>query len=177
MSDGSIMYEVGANHQGQDIKAWLKYESDMTVTKQHTSAVRNTNLRIRTVVIGYVRCGDKTYTGETTTRDDCSECGGEVKYAVEGGYLTFDKKTGTVTDCDSSVTKANIPHTIKGATVTCIGNGAFGWCKSLTGVTIPDSVTSIGAWAFRDCTSLTDVVLCREAKRNGKRSLISFQWK
>lgn len=36
MSDGSIMYEVGANHQGQDIKAWLKYESDMTVTKEHT---------------------------------------------------------------------------------------------------------------------------------------------
>ena len=82
-----------------------------------------------------------------------------MKYAVEGGYLTFDKKTGTVTDCDSSVTKANIPHTIKGATVTCIGNGAFGWCKSLTGVTIPDSVTSIGGSAFYGCTSLTSVTI------------------
>ena len=159
MSDGSIMYEVGANHQGQDIKAWLKYESDMTVTKQHTYG--STQYESAHPHRGYrvCECGDKTYTGETTTRDDCSECGGEVKYAVEGGYLTFDKKTGTVTDCDSSVTKANIPHTIKGATVTCIGNGAFGWCKSLTGVTIPDSVTSIGGSAFYGCTSLTSVTI------------------
>ena len=160
MSDGSIMYEVGAtNHQGQDIKVWLKYESDMTVTKQHTYG--STQYESAHPHRGYrvCECGDKTYTGETTTRDDCSECGGEVKYAVEGGYLTFDKKTGTVTDCDSSVTKANIPHTIKGATVTCIGNGAFGWCKSLTGVTIPDSVTSIGGSAFYGCTSLTNVTI------------------
>ena len=159
MSDGSIMYEVGANHQGQDMKLWLQYASDMTVTKEHTYG--STQYESAHPHRGYrvCECGDKTYTGETTTRDDCSECGGEVKYAVEGGYLTFDKKTGTVTDCDSSVTKANIPHTIKGATVTCIGNGAFGWCKSLTGVTIPDSVTSIGGSAFYGCTSLTNVTI------------------
>ena len=160
MSDGSIMYEVGAtNHQGQDIKVWLKYESDMTVTKQHTYG--STQYESAHPHRGYrvCECGDKTYTGETTTRDDCSECGGEVKYAVEGGYLTFDKKTGTVTDCDSSVTKANIPHTIKGVTVTCIGNDAFDNCRSLTSVTIPDSVTSIGDSAFRYCTSLTSVTI------------------
>ena len=159
MSDGNIMYEVGANHQGQDIKVWLKYESDMTVTKQHTYG--STQYESAHPHRGYrvCECGDKTYTGETTTRDDCSECGGEVKYAVEGGYLTFDKKTGTVTDCDSSVTKANIPHTIKGVTVTSIGGSAFRYCTSLTSVTIPDSVTSIGGSAFRYCTSLTSVTI------------------
>ena len=160
MSDGSIMYEVGAtNHQGQDIKVWLKYESDMTVTKQHTYG--STQYESAHPHRGYrvCECGDKTYTGETTTRDDCSECGGEVKYAVEGGYLTFDKKTGTVTDCDPSVTKANIPHTIKGVTVTSIGGSAFRYCTSLTSVTIPDSVTSIGGWAFTDCASLTSVTI------------------
>ena len=160
MSDGSIMYEVGAtNHQGQDIKVWLKYESDMIVTKQHTYG--STQYESAHPHRGYrvCECGDKTYTGETTTRDDCSECGGEVKYAVEGGYLTFDKKTGTVTDCDQSVTKANIPHTIKGVTVTCIGNDAFDNCRSLTSVTIPDSVMSIGDSAFRYCTSLTSVTI------------------
>ena len=160
MSDGSIMYEVGAtNHQGQDIKVWLKYESDMTVTKQHTYG--STQYESAHPHRGYktCQCGDKFYTGETTTRDDCSECGGEVKYAVEGGYLTFDKKTGTVTDCDSSVTKANIPHTIKGVTVTSIGGSAFRYCTSLTSVTIPDSVTSIGGWAFADCASLTSVTI------------------
>ena len=159
MSDGSIMYEVGANHQGQDMKLWLKYESDMTVTKEHTYG--STQYESAHPHRGYrvCECGDKTYTGETTTRDDCSECGGEVKYAVEGGYLTFDKKTGTVTDCDSSVTKANIPHTIKGVTVTSIGGSAFRYCTSLTSVTSPDSVTSIGGWAFTDCASLTSVTI------------------
>ena len=149
MSDGSIMYEVGANHQGQDMKLWLQYASDMTVTKEHTYG--STQYESAHPHRGYrvCECGDKTYTGETTTRDDCSECGGEVKYAVEGGYLTFDKKTGTVTDCDSSVTKANIPHTIKGVTVTSIGDQAFYNCTSLTSVTIPDRVTSIGVRAFR----------------------------
>ena len=159
MSDGSIMYEVGANHQGQDMKLWLQYASDMTVTKEHTYG--STQYESAHPHRGYktCQCGDKFYTGETTTRDDCSECGGEVKYAVEGGYLTFDKKTGTVTDCDSSVTKANIPHTIKGVTVTSIGGSAFRYCTSLTSVTIPDSVTSIGGWAFADCASLTSVTI------------------
>ena len=160
MSDGSIMYEVGAtNHQGQDIKVWLKYESDMTVTKEHTYG--GTQYESAHPHRGYrvCECGDKTYTGETTTRDDCSECGGEVKYAVEGGYLTFDKKTGTVTDCDSSVTKANIPHTIKGVTVTSIGGSAFRYCTSLTSVTIPDSVTSIGEEAFYGCWDLTRLTI------------------
>ena len=73
--------------------------------------------------------------------------------------LTFDKKTGTVTDCDSSVTKANIPHTIKGVTVTSIGEEAFYNCRSLTSVTIPDGVTSIGEDAFWNCTSLTSVTI------------------
>ncbi|MFR6424692.1 MAG: leucine-rich repeat domain-containing protein [Oscillospiraceae bacterium] len=82
-----------------------------------------------------------------------------MKYAVEGGYLTFDKKTGTVTNCDPSVTKANIPHTIKGVTVTSIGGSAFDNCTSLTSVTIPDSVTSIGWYAFDGCTSLTSVTI------------------
>jgi len=159
MSDGSIMYEVGANHQGQDMKLWLQYASDMTVTKEHTYG--STQYESAHPHRGYktCQCGDKFYTGETTTRDDCSECGGEVKYAVEGGYLTFDKKTGTVTDCDSSVTKANIPHTIKGVTVTSIGGSAFRYCTSLTSVTIPDGVTSIGEYTFSWCTSLTSATI------------------
>ena len=43
--------------------------------------------------------------------------------------------------------------------VTSIGDCAFYWCESLTGVTIPDSVTSIGIGAFSDCNSLASVTI------------------
>ena len=159
MSDGSIMYEVGANHQGQDVKAWLKYESDMTVTKQHTYG--STKYESAHPHRGYktCQCGDKFYTGETTARSDCSECNGNVKYAVDGGYITFDKKTGTITDCDSTVTKANIPQQIEGVAVKSIGASAFSECRSLTSVTIPNGVTNIGERAFSGCEGLTSVTI------------------
>ena len=41
----------------------------------------------------------------------------------------------------------------------CIANCAFEDCRSLTSVTIPDSVTSIGNRAFEDCSSLTSVAI------------------
>ena len=43
--------------------------------------------------------------------------------------------------------------------VTSIGERAFGWCSSLTSVTIPHSVTSIGDGAFNKCSSLTSVTI------------------
>ena len=41
----------------------------------------------------------------------------------------------------------------------CIANCAFEDCRSLTSVTIPDSITSIGNRAFEDCSSLTSVAI------------------
>ena len=43
--------------------------------------------------------------------------------------------------------------------VTTIGNSAFSDCRSLTSVTIPNSVTSIGGEAFYYCTSLKKVIV------------------
>ena len=43
--------------------------------------------------------------------------------------------------------------------LTTIGNVAFYQCKSLTSVSIPDSVTLIGNSAFYDCSSLTSVYI------------------
>lgn len=43
--------------------------------------------------------------------------------------------------------------------VTSIGNDAFGNCKTLTSITIPETVTSIGGAAFRGCSGLTSITL------------------
>ena len=105
----------------------------------------------------------------------------EVTYPVEGGNLIFDTATGTIIDCDISVTAAIIPSKINEVSVTSIGEGAFeysnlvsiiipdsvtsiensafSYCYSLTSVEIPDSVTSIGDSAFFYCKRLTSVII------------------
>ncbi|MBR2628646.1 MAG: leucine-rich repeat protein [Bacteroidaceae bacterium] len=41
--------------------------------------------------------------------------------------------------------------------LTIIGSSAFEDCRSLTSVTIPDSVTSIKSYAFRNCSNLSSI--------------------
>ena len=48
---------------------------------------------------------------------------------------------------------------IIGEGVTCIGDGAFDGCSSLTSISIPSSVTSIGIDAFRNCYDLKKVIV------------------
>ncbi|MGM9524109.1 MAG: leucine-rich repeat protein [Faecousia sp.] len=96
----------------------------------------------------------------------------DIVYPVEGGNIYFDKETGAITDCDNTVTSADIPAEIDGVAVTSIGNDAFSYCSSMTSVLIPDSVTSIGAWAFEYCSSLTSVTI-----PNGVTHIHSYAFK
>ena len=50
-----------------------------------------------------------------------------------------------------------VPATLDGLTVTRIGDSAFCYCTTLTGVTLPDTLTHIGDNAFGGCSLLSDV--------------------
>lgn len=57
--------------------------------------------------------------------------------------------------------------------VTEIGNFAFGWCKDLTSVSIPNSITNIYTNAFVRCDGLKSVIINSEA--NLRDAELSFK--
>jgi len=76
----------------------------------------------------------------------------DYTYTTNNGTITITGYTGPGGAVD-------IPGTINGLPVTCIGEAAFSDCTNLTSVTIPNNVASIGYWMFNGCTSLTSVTI------------------
>ena len=75
------------------------------------------------------------------------------------GVIIFDAPVTSIGErafffFSRSLTSITIPDS-----VTSIGSHAFDDCSSLTSVTIPNSVTSIGAYAFYECSSLTSITI------------------
>jgi hypothetical protein len=91
-----------------------------------------------------------------------SNCLIEAKDDISGAYII---KEGTrliandaFWDC-KSLTSITIPNS-----VTAIGFGMFQGCSRLRSITIPNSVTSIGKFAFYECSSLKSVSVPRHTK-------------
>ena len=68
-------------------------------------------------------------------------------------------------DC-RSLTSVTIPNS-----VGSIGSGAFMDCRGLTSITIPNSVTSIGSYAFIRCSSLKYFAFGNQLKKIGQEAL------
>ena len=76
---------------------------------------------------------------------------GDFTYTDYGSYVA-------ITDYPTTAAGAVIiPPTINGKPVKNIANGAFSYCSSLTGVTLPSSVTSIDSEAFSYCSNLATI--------------------
>lgn len=103
-----------------------------------------------------------------STRSGADEEQESIPYAVEGGYLYYDPATGTITDCDETVTAAVIPSELGGVTITAIGDYAFENCGEMKSVIIPQSVKSIGAYAFAFCWVLTEITIPEEVESIGE---------
>lgn len=86
-----------------------------------------------------------------------------------GDYLYYkvDGKEITIMGCDESAVSVSIPSTIDGLPVTKISEWAISNCKSLTTITIPNSITNIGYNAFRECSSLTSITIPKSVMNIG----------
>ena len=73
-------------------------------------------------------------------------------------YYITDENTITISGYTGSGDLV-IPDIIDGKRVTEIGGQAFYGSKTITGVTIPDSVTRIENYAFKNCTNLKNITL------------------
>lgn len=94
----------------------------------------------------------------------------DVAYPVVGGNIYFDPTTGTITDCDETVTEVNIPSQINGVAVTSIGARAFEGCENMTTFVMSESVTSIWESAFHLCTQLSSITISKNVTYIGSNA-------
>ena len=74
------------------------------------------------------------------------------------GSAVIKQGTKIIADFAFSYCKSLTSITIPDSVIR-IGKYAFSGCTSLTNITIPNSVTSIGIWAFADCVSFTSIII------------------
>ena len=77
-----------------------------------------------------------------------------LNYSLNAGGTSY-----SVVSDSCTAGAVTIPSTHNGLPVNGIGDGAFGFCTSLTSITIPNGVNAIGAFAFQGCSSLASIII------------------
>lgn len=97
--------------------------------------------------------------GHSFNNGACSKCGREytagLSFSISSEFSGY-RVTGIGTATDTDVC---IPDKFNNLPVVEIGNNAFKGKKSITSVTIPDSVIRLGGYAFGECNSLENVII------------------
>ena len=92
---------------------------------------------------------------------------GSYKYTLSGSNATITGYTGS----GGSLT---IPSKLDGYNINAIANSAFKGNKSITSLTIPDSVETLGTETFRECTGLKTLKLGGGITKMGNTSTTGF---
>jgi hypothetical protein len=120
-----------------------------------------TNLTSITIPNNVASIGNNAFQG-CTSLPSITVDSGNTNYANEGGILYNKAKTEIVYVLEGISGNVTISNG-----VTSIGDSAFTYRTSLTGITIPNSVTRIGDHAFSGCTSLTSITIPNSVTRIG----------
>ena len=80
-------------------------------------------------------------------------------FSGDFSYILSDDKNAEIISYAGKAAALAIPEQLDGYPVASIGDSAFSYCSSLTGVTVPDGVTSIGDRAFYSCRNLTEITI------------------
>ena len=107
-----------------------------------------------------------------------NECSSLTSIVVDSGNTEYDSRNGcnAIIETASNTLIAGCQNTIIPNSVTSIGDGAFAYGSSLTGIEIPNSVTWIGDGAFYWCSSLTSIEIPNSVTSIGDGTFNGCKW-
>ena len=88
-------------------------------------------------------------------------CSSLTEINVEEGNPVYDCRNNcnAIIETNTNRLVSGCANTTIPNSVTCIGEGAFGFCSGLRSIIIPDGVKSVEGFAFQSCTNLESITI------------------